>query len=250
MPKATRGAARREGAAGGSEDARHTRGATREQRGRRRSFNWEALDEHLAAVRACRLCPRVQPPPVAWRPGVAPRMVLVGQAPGPREPIAGRPFAFTAGSRLFSWFERLGVTEDDFRRRVFIAAVLRCFPGRAPAGGDRVPAPDEIDNCAGHLERELAIIRPATVIPVGQLAISRFLPEPAPLHERVGQVFRVNRDGLEIEVLPLPHPSGRSTWLVRKENQALLEQALECLAASRGWRETFGRTKDSARPDA
>lgn len=204
------------------------------------AFDWQALDDHLAAVRACRLCPGVQPPPVAWRPDFAPRILLVGQAPGPREPIAGRPFAFTAGSRLFSWFERLGVPEDEFRRRVFIAAVLRCFPGRAPAGGDRVPAPAEIANCARHLERELQLLRPATVIPVGQLAIRRFLPAPAPLEERIGKLFPVTQAGMTFDVVPLPHPSGRSTWLVRRENQARLDQALTILAASRVWQETFG----------
>jgi uracil-DNA glycosylase len=245
MPKAPRGAARRGGPASGSGGSGEG-GAPAERPERRRRLDWAALDEHLARVRACRLCPRVQPPPVTWRPGVAPRMVLVGQAPGPREPIAGRPFAFTAGSRLFSWFERLGATEDEFRRRVFIAAVLRCFPGRAPAGGDRVPAPDEIANCSGHLARELEILRPLTVIPVGQLAISRFLPEPAPLDERVGQVFPVSQGGLKFEVVPLPHPSGRSTWLVRQENQELLDRALARLAASRGWRETFGSEKGAS----
>jgi uracil-DNA glycosylase len=185
-------------------------------------------------------------------------MMLVGQAPGPREPLRGRPFAFTAGARLFSWFDRLGAPEHEFRRRVYIAAVLRCFPGRAPAGGDRVPASDEIANCAPYLERELQLIRPATVIAVGQLAISRFLPAPAPLSERVGRVFEVRRGEsgardrpdqrqergqrrrLAFEVVPLPHPSGRSTWLARHENQELLEQGLAALAATRGWRETFG----------
>jgi uracil-DNA glycosylase len=212
-------------------------------------FDWEALDAHLAEVRGCRICPRVQPPPVAWRPAAPPRMMLVGQAPGPREPVRGRPFAFTAGTRMFSWFARLGAPEEEFRRRVYIAAVLRCFPGRAPAGGDRVPAPDEIANCAPYLERELELIHPATVIAVGQLAIARFLPAPAPLGERVGRVFAIDRErrdgragrgGLSFELVPLPHPSGRSTWLVRPENQALLDQALAALAATRGWRETFG----------
>jgi len=189
-------------------------------------------------------------------------MVLVGQAPGPREPVRGRPFAFTAGARLFSWFARLGVSEDEFRRRVYIAAVLRCFPGRAPAGGDRVPARDEIASCAPYLERELALIRPATVIAVGQLAIARFLPAPAPLSERIGRTFVVHRGqagqasdadhrgdesgGLTFEVVPLPHPSGRSTWLVRLENQERLDQALAGIASTRGWRETFGTAGGAA----
>lgn len=200
---------------------------------------WDDLDRHVLRVRACRTCPRVEPPPVVARPEVWPRMMLVGQAPGPRERDLGRPFAYTAGSRLFVWFARLGVSEDQFRRRVWMAAVLRCFPGKAPQGGDRPPAPEEIEHCAPWLEREIELIRPLTVIAVGQHAIARFLPQPAPLAERIGRAFPVTRGELEIEVVPLPHPSGRSTWLIRKDNQERLDQALDLLGRTRGWQETF-----------
>ena len=202
--------------------------------------DWESLDRHILEVRGCRICPRVEPPPVIARPEVFPRMILVGQAPGPKERDLGRPFAFTAGSRLFAWFARLGVEEEEFRRRVLMAAAIRCFPGRAPQGGDRPPAPDEIANCSPYLEREIGMIRPRTVIAVGQHAITRFIPEPAPLSERVGALFRGSRGDIEFDVIPLPHPSGRSTWLIRPENQERLERALELLAGTDGWRETFG----------
>jgi uracil-DNA glycosylase len=96
-------------------------------------------------------------------------------------------------------------------------------------------------NCLPYLERELQLIQPRTVIAVGQLAISRFLPAPAPLSERIGRVFQANLGGLAFDIVPLPHPSGRSTWLVHPENQARLDQALAALAATRGWRDTFGR---------
>lgn len=213
-------------------------------------FDWSLLAAHLAEVRGCRKCPTVEPPPIVAPPGerpglgqrrpVRPRVMLVGQAPGPREKHEMRLFAYTAGTRLFSWFARLGVPEGEFRARVWMSAVIRCFPGRAPQGGDRVPAPLEIANCAPYLERELELIRPATVIAVGQLAIAKFLPEAAPLHQRVGRVFEGSRGELRFDLVPLPHPSGRSTWLVKKENQALLDQALDSLAATRGWRETLG----------
>ena len=177
---------------------------------------------------------------MAARPEVWPRIVLVGQAPGPREVVEQRPFAWTAGRRLFSWFERLGVQEDEFRRRVFLCAVIRCFPGRAPQGGDRVPAPAEIAACAPYLEQELQLVRPGLVLAVGRLAVARFLPEPAPLAEQVGRFVPVRRSGVAFDVLPLPHPSGRSTWLSRKENQALLDRAIDDLGKRPEWRETFG----------
>ena len=103
-----------------------------------------------------------------------------------------------------------------------------------------MPSPQEMANCAPYLEEELRLIRPATVLAVGQLAIKLFLPEPAPLQERVGRSFPVSRGDLTFDVIPLPHPSGRSTWLVRPENQERLGRALELVRGSAGWRETFG----------
>src|SRR5256885_3254540 len=136
-----------------------------------------ALEKHFAALRACERCPRMHGPVVHGRP-VASKVLLVGQAPGDKEPKLGRPFAWTAGKTLFKWFQgALGWTEDEVRDRVYFAAVCRCFPGKRPEGGDRVPAPDEIEQCRGWLEREFKLLQPELVLPVGKLAIAQFLGE-------------------------------------------------------------------------
>jgi uracil-DNA glycosylase len=184
---------------------------------------------HLDTLFACRVCPNVLGRPIT---GAVPdaRVMLVGQAPGPREQDFGRPFAYTAGKRLFSWFaEHLGISEEDFRRRVYIAAVIRCFPGRdAKAGGDRVPDALEIANCGAHLDRELAILRPELVIAVGTLAAKQ-LVGIAELKESVGRTHRVTRAGHTFDVVVLPHPSGRSTWTNKAENKALLQKSLRLI---------------------
>jgi uracil-DNA glycosylase len=51
-----------------------------------------ALERHVRRLRACRLCPKMHPPPVSGGP-VASKVLLVGQAPGAKEPVLGRPFA-------------------------------------------------------------------------------------------------------------------------------------------------------------
>lgn len=158
------------------------------------------------------------------------RIMLVGQAPGPHESDARRPFAYTAGRRLFQWLQQsVGISEEEFRRRVHIGAVIRCFPGRdAKAGGDRVPDAAEIANCAVHLEREIALLKPEVVIAVGTLA-SKQLVGVSELKEVVGRVHRASRGGQEFEVIVLPHPSGRSTWTNKPENRALLERSLKLI---------------------
>ena len=85
----------------------------------------------------------MQPPPVVGQPVRSP-VLLLGQAPGDKEPKLQRPFAWTAGKTLFKWFSGIGLNEEEVRERVYMAAVCRCFPGKKPRGGDRVPSPQEI----------------------------------------------------------------------------------------------------------
>jgi uracil-DNA glycosylase len=159
---------------------------------------------------------------------------------------------------MFGWFDGLGTSEEEFRERVHIAAVIRCFPGKDPkAGGDRVPDVDEIARCGVHLDREITILAPKLVIAVGTLAASVILSRrsgeaaergegpgaekdggpslrsaASPLRQlrmTVGVLHRAERVGKEFDVVVLPHPSGRSTWLNKPENAKLLQQSLELI---------------------
>ena len=189
-----------------------------------------AVEKHLAALRACTRCPRMHRPVVVGR-AVASRILLVGQAPGDKEPKLGRPFAWTAGRTLFKWFaETPGWTENEVRDRIYFAAVCRCFPGKRAEGGDRVPAPEEIANCSAWLEREFALLRPALVLPVGKLAITQFLGE-RPLLETIGRSFRIDYRGHAADCIPLPHPSGASPWHRMEPGRTLLRRALALAAA-------------------
>lgn len=198
-----------------------------------------SLEAHLAAIRACRRCAGMVPPSVVGRP-IQSRVYLVGQAPGPREAGLGRPFAWTAGRTLFSWFASIGLEEEAFRSRVYIAAVCRCFPGKAKGGGDRVPSSAEVANCGGWMDAELAMLDPQLILPIGRLAIARFLP-PAPLEQVIGRVFHVEVGGRKRDVLPLPHPSGASTWFRMEPGKTRLAEALTRLSEHPEWRELLKR---------
>jgi uracil-DNA glycosylase len=188
------------------------------------------VTKHLARLQSCRLCPQMHQPVVVGRP-VASRIILIGQAPGDKEPKLGRPFAWTAGKTLFKWFhEALGWSEDETRDRVYFAAVCRCFPGKKETGGDRVPGEEEIANCSRWLAAEFALLRPQLVLPVGKLAITQFLP-PAPLNDLIGKSFRIEYHGHATDCIPLPHPSGASPWHRMEPGRTLLRQALKLVAA-------------------
>jgi uracil-DNA glycosylase len=194
---------------------------------------------------ACRACPNMIGP-VVHGPPVGSRVMLVGQAPGPREGSFGKPFAWTAGRTLFRWFEEsLGMNEEAFRARVYMAAVARCFPGKANGGGDRKPDADEIDRCKTWLAREVAILRPELVIAVGTLAIEQVLGDKAPLAEVVGTTRRARWHGRDVDVVALPHPSGASPWHKIEPGKALLGKALLRLARHPAMRDVAAERGDS-----
>ncbi|MGI8824109.1 MAG: uracil-DNA glycosylase family protein [Chloroflexota bacterium] len=159
-------------------------------------------------------------PVVAGRAGN--RMMLIGQAPGISELAIRRPFAGRAGKELFRWLASIGIEESDFRDKVYMTAVTKCFPGKAPGGkGDRRPSPAEIALCRPYLDAQLALIDPRSILLVGSLAIERCFPR-VPLTELIGQ--RVEWRGKT--AVPLPHPSGASRWLNVPHHRELLRAAL------------------------
>ena len=189
------------------------------------------LRAHQVACRACHVCvdrgiiPDANP---TFQGEWGAPFLLVGQAPGPTERVSRRPFSGRAGKELDRWMLRAGFeSPEEFRRLTYIAALMRCFPGRNAAGtGDLRPPPAGIANCAHWLDAELKMLKPMVLIPVGQMAINRFLPDlgPGRLEDRVGKHF-----GERPVIVPLPHPSGTSRWLNETVNRERLAVALELI---------------------
>ena len=172
----------------------------------------------------------------------SPKILLVGQAPGKVEARGGAPFSGRAGKTLFRWLASVGLDEQAVRSRIYISAITRCYPGANESGrGDRVPSLTERTNCSQWLDAELRIIRPALLIPVGRLAIDAFLG-PQPLDAVIGKAHALSHDVRRTlthdvrrtSVVPLPHPSGASSWIHQGDHRELLERALDLIA--KHWR--------------
>jgi len=209
-----------------------------------------ALRAHVAELHACRKCPRMESAPVSGGP-VKSEVMLVGQAPGTREPVLGRPFAWTAGKTLFRWFEHAcGFGEDTFRANIYMAAVCRCFPGKHPKGsGDRVPDEEEIANCRPWMDREIELLRPKLVVPVGKLAIAQFVAAEK-LSDVIGQRIPLRRGQTEFDLIALPHPSGASTWHRTEPGKTLLGQALRLLGEDPSLRRIAQKNRAARRAES
>ena len=197
------------------------------------------LDGHVAHLLECRRCPRMKSTPVSGGPVVS-DVMIIGQAPGPREPGRQRPFAHTAGKTLFRWLEEFcRIDEATVRSKIYFAAVCRCFPGKNSGGTDRIPSPDEIRNCSSWMDDEIRILKPRLLIPVGRLAIAQFL-ECERLEKIIGRNFYVRRAGHSFNLIPLPHPSGASPWHKISPGKKLLGRALTLIACHPAMRELKG----------
>jgi uracil-DNA glycosylase len=146
------------------------------------------------------------------------RAYMYGQAPGVVEGEERRPWRGRAGKTLRRWLE---LEEDEFYETFYCASVTRCYPGRAPSGrGDRTPAPREQELCSLWKDWELELLRPRLIVPVGGLAIRRLLGISG-LAECIGRRYELDK----AVVVPLPHPSGASSWLNSPANRELTMRA-------------------------
>ncbi len=191
---------------------------------------------HQSKLKSCTRCPNMIAPVIIGN-AVASSIMLIGQAPGIREGDIGRPFGWTAGKTLFKWFSSIGVDEAEFREQVYMVAVCRCFPGKNPKGsGDRMPDKQEIANCKHWLDKEFEMLQPKLIIPVGKLAIAQFLSAKK-LVEVVGQQFVIDTPELQADCIPLPHPSGLSTWFNQDPGKSLLQDSLSLIEKHSAWKE-------------
>ena len=184
------------------------------------------LKELHRQMRVCRLCLEQGyeiTPPAIFSGGEGARLMTIGQAPGITEVEAGRPFNAGSGTRLFEWLSGAGIEEEWFRTTQYMTSVTKCYPGRAKSGsGDRVPTRSEQKLCRPYLDREIELVDPEVIIPIGRLAVNLYFPRSLNLTEIIGRQKQV--DGCWI--VPLPHSSGASRWHQKESNRALIDRAV------------------------
>lgn len=182
-----------------------------------------------AEVRICTLCPlsvgRTHAVPGEGNP--ISDVLLVGEGPGQREDVTGRPFVGPAGQLLDELLHGIGWGRED----VFITNVVKCRPP-----GNRDPEPAEIAACSPYLDRQEVILDPVLIVTLGRHSLQRYLPGA-----RISEVHgRLRRSGGRF-VLPMYHPaaalraSALRETLVRdfRELPAALLAARDALAAER-----------------
>jgi DNA polymerase len=107
------------------------------------------------------------------------RLCFVGEAPGADEDRLGEPFVGRAGQLLTKIIEACRMQRED----VYILNMIKCRPP-----GNRTPLPDEVANCRGFLERQLALIRPEFICCLGAVAAQNLLGTTVSISKLRGKV--------------------------------------------------------------
>jgi len=122
------------------------------------------------------------------------RLMFVGEAPGEQEDNQGRPFVGAAGKLLTELLESIGLRRGD----VYITNIVKCRPPN-----NRPPRKDEAQTCGPYLERQIALICPRIICPMGNSAIHELMQTEDSVTKLHGVPFEVD----SITYFPLYHPA-------------------------------------------
>jgi len=124
-----------------------------------------------------------------------PLVLVVGEAPGADEDKQGLPFVGKAGAYLDEWLKALGFSRQD---TVYITNLIKCRPPQ-----NRDPHPDEIQQCSPYLDRQIALLKPRTILTVGRVPSAHFLGGAHRMEDIHGRVYEFRG----IPVVPTYHPA-------------------------------------------
>ncbi len=146
------------------------------------------------------------------------RLMFVGEAPGEDEDKKGEPFVGRAGQLLTKIVEAIGMTRDQ----VYIANVIKCRPPN-----NRNPEPDEVATCEPFLFRQIDVIQPKVIVPLGKFAAQCVLKTMDPITKLRGRRFDYRGSVLIPTFHPaylLRNPSAkREVWEDMKNVRAILQ---------------------------
>jgi DNA polymerase len=184
--------------------------------------NDDTLDAIKADIgsdcRRCKLCTMGRSQIVFGVGNPKARLMFVGEAPGEEEDKRGEPFVGRAGQLLTKIIEAIGLT----REQVYIANVIKCRPP-----GNRNPEADEVEQCEPYLFRQIDVIKPRVIVPLGKFAAQSLLKTMDPITRLRGRQF----DYRGAALIPTFHPAyllrnpsaKREVWEDMKKVRAILQ---------------------------
>jgi len=151
------------------------------------------VSDEVVVCTKCRLC-ETRTKAVPGEGSSAARVIFVGEAPGEQEDLQGRPFVGAAGKLLTELLASVGLRRGD----VFITNIVKCRPPK-----NRPPRKDETYACKPYLERQVSMIGPHVICPMGNSAIHSLLDSEKSVTELHGIPLEIGK----VTYFPMYHPA-------------------------------------------
>ena len=156
----------------------------------------EKIEEDINVCKKCALS-ETKTNTVPGEGGFRKKVMFVGEAPGKWEDIKGRPFVGAAGKYLDELLQSIGLSRED----VFITNIVKCRPP-----GNRDPTDEEIAACSPYLDRQIAVMKPKIIVPLGRFSsgyiLKKFGFNMKSISAVQGKVFRG-----DVIIIPMYHPA-------------------------------------------
>jgi len=185
-------------------------------------------------VRSCTACPlsRTRANVVFGEGSPSADVMFIGEGPGEVEDQTGRPFVGPAGQKLDEVLASVNIQRED----IYIGNVVKCRPP-----GNRVPSRAEMEVCFPYLESQIAFIKPALIVTLGNTSTQWLLPDIPGITKSHGSFFSW-RGG--ILLFPMFHPSYLLRNPSREKGSPKYLTWLDIQKVSR-WIDEYRRTKDA-----
>ena len=160
------------------------------------------MEKVKKAVIQCQKCPlhKTRTFPVVGQGNHQAKIIFIGEGPGANEDKTGIPFCGQSGNILDELFESIGYRRED----AYICNILKCRPPN-----NRNPERNEIESCTLHLEKQIEIIKPKIIAPLGNYAMN-FILEKYRLKDRIEGISKIHGKAFQIDqmkIIPLYHPA-------------------------------------------
>jgi len=164
----------------------------------------KALDKIECFVKKCKKCSlhKTRINPVFGEGFFNARIMFIGEAPGRNEEKSGRPFVGRAGKIFDEMLKSIGLN----RYNVYISNILKCRPPK-----NRNPSKIEIKKCSEYIDKQIKIINPDIIVPMGNYAnnyiFNKFKLKFEKISKIHGKIYSVNSYHEKLKIIPIHHPA-------------------------------------------
>lgn len=178
----------------------------------------DEMEKIIDLVNNCKKCilHSTRNKPVVGEGSLNARIMFIGEGPGHYEDYEGKPFVGKAGKILDELLDSIGLKKNE----IYISNLIKCRPPN-----NRNPLKNEIQMCSEFLDKQIKIIQPKVIVPLGNFAISYIFKKYNLKFSKIssihGKIFFVNTNFGTVKIIPIFHPA--ATIYKRDIKNILLE---------------------------